>query len=221
MAAVGDLVAEVLPLALAVALSPFPIIPAILLLFTPSPRLAGFSFLSGWILGLLVATTAFLLLAAVVELADEPPTWASWTRIALGWLLIAVGLRQLLSRPEGDDTPKWMSSIDGLGPGGALRLGVVLSAANPKVLLLSAAAGLAIGAEQVGLSADVIAVLAFVSVASVTVALPVVLYSVLGTRILRPLGTVRSWLERHNALVMAVVILAIGALLIVKGISGL
>ncbi len=217
----GDLIAEVVPLALAVALSPFPVIPAILLLFTPKPRAAGFSFLAGWIGGILVSTTAFLLLAAIIELADEPPTWASWTRIALGWLLIAVGLRQVLSRSEADSTPKWMSSIDGLEPAGAAKLGVVLSAANPKVLLLSAAAGLTIGSEQIGLSADVVAVLAFTVIASVTVALPVVLYSVVGTRILQPLGTIRSWLERHNATVMAVVILAIGTLLIVKGVRGL
>ena len=55
----------------------------------------------------------------------------------------------------------------------------------------------------------------------VLLALPVMLFAILGEKILGPLGKVRSWLERHNAIVMAVVILAIGALLIGKGLSGL
>ena len=63
--------------------------------------------------------------------------------------------------------------------------------------------------------------LVFTVIASITVALPVLLFTFFGQNILGPLGKVRSWLERHNAIVMAVVILAIGALLIAKGLSGL
>ena len=55
----GELIAEVLPLALAVALSPLPILPAILLLFTQKPRAAGFSFLAGWVVGVLGSTILF------------------------------------------------------------------------------------------------------------------------------------------------------------------
>ena len=217
----GDVIAEIIPLGLAVALSPFPVIPAILLLFTSRPRAAGGAFLAGWVCGVAVGTLAFVLLTEVIELADEPPTWASWTRIVLGWLLIAVGLRQVLSRSESSETPKWMSSIDGLAPSGAMRLGIVLSLANPKVLLLAAAAGLAIGSAELSLGGDLGAAAAFIAIASVTVALPVVLFVVLGERVLGPLGHVRDWLERHNATVMAVVIFVIGALLIVKGFRGL
>ena len=217
----GELIAEVLPLALAVALSPFPIIPAILLLFTKKPRAAGFSFLAGWVVGVLGSTILFVLLAALIELADEPPTWASWTRIALGALLIAVGIRQVMRRSESSETPAWMASIDSLEPAGAMRLGIILSAANPKVLLLTTAAGLTVGSEQAGFGPSAVAVLVFTVIASITVALPVMLFAILGEKILGPLGKVRSWLERHNAIVMAVVILAIGALLIGKGLSGL
>ncbi|MGA9148497.1 MAG: GAP family protein [Candidatus Nanopelagicales bacterium] len=217
----GELIAEVVPLALAVALSPFPIIPAILLIFTQKPRAAGFSFLSGWVIGVLGSTLLFVLLAALIELADEPPTWASWTRIGLGVVLIAVGLRQAFTRSDSGETPAWMASIDSLEPAGAVRLGLILSAANPKVLLLAAAAGLTVGSEQAGLGQSAVAVLVFTVIASITVALPVLLFTFFGQNILGPLGKVRSWLERHNAIVMAVVILAIGALLIAKGLSGL
>ena len=253
----GELIAEVVPLALAVALSPFPIIPAILLLFTQKPRAAGFSFLSGWVIGVLGSTLLFVLLAALIELADEPPTWASWTtgtvsggvslpggsiihrsqasllsisnaaaraswtRVGLGVVLIAVGLRQAFTRSDSGETPAWMASIDSLEPAGAVRLGLILSAANPKVLLLAAAAGLTVGSEQAGLGQSAVAVLVFTVIASITVALPVLLFTFFGQNILGPLGKVRSWLERHNAIVMAVVILAIGALLIAEGLSAI
>ena len=52
------------------------------------------AFLAGWVCGVTVGALVFVLLTEVIELADEPPTWASWTRIVLGWLLIAVGLRR-------------------------------------------------------------------------------------------------------------------------------
>jgi threonine/homoserine/homoserine lactone efflux protein len=114
-----------------------------------------------------------------------------------------------------------MQSIDRLTPPTALRLGLLLSAANPKVLLLTAAAGLSIGAADLNSTETVITTAVFTVIASTTVALPVLLYLLVGKRILRPLGTVRTWLQDNNAAVMAVVILVIGVLLVVKGLQGL
>lgn len=217
----SEVISEIIPLALAVALSPFPVIPAILLLFTSRPRAAGFGFLAGWIAGITLGTVAFLLLTEIIEMADEPPGWASWTRIALGLLLVAVGLKKALFRKSDGQTPKWMSSIDALDPAGAARLGLILSLANPKVLLLAAAAGLAIGSQDLSSVGDIGAVLVFVLVASTTVALPVLFFVVRRPRVLEPLSRVRDWLERHNSAVMAVVLVVIGALLVIKGVSGI
>jgi len=218
---VGEVIAEVLTLGIAVAASPFPIIPAILLLFTPRARATSFGFIGGWVIGVLVATAVFITLATIVELADEPPTWASWARIVIGAALVALGLQQWLTRGRKTETPAWMQSIDRLTPRTALRLGLLLSAANPKVLLLTAAAGLGIGAADLTTTQTVIAAAVFTLVASITVMLPIVLYLIVGERILRPLGRVRTWLQDNNAAVMAVVILVIGGLLVVKGVQGL
>ena len=105
----GELIAEVLPLALAVALSPFPIIPAHLVCCSPKTAGRRIQLLAGWVVGVLGSTILFVLLAALIELADEPPTWASWTRIALRALLIAVGIRQVMRRSESSETPAWMA----------------------------------------------------------------------------------------------------------------
>jgi threonine/homoserine/homoserine lactone efflux protein len=138
----------------------------------------------------------------------------------IGAALLALGVQRWLSRGRQQEAPAWMQSIDRLTPSTALRLGLLLSAANPKVLLLTAAAGLSIGAADLTATETVITTAVFTVVASTTVALPVLLYLIAGERILRPLGRVRSWLQDNNAAVMAVVILVIGALLLVKGLQG-
>jgi threonine/homoserine/homoserine lactone efflux protein len=218
---VGALLGDVLPIALGIAASPFPIIPAILLLFTPRARATSSSFLLGWVVGILVATGAFALLAEVLDTRDQPATWASWARIVLGAVLVVLGVRQWLGRRAKESTPQWMQSLADATPGAALRLGLVLSAANPKILLLAAAGGLAIGSSDLAAGGVALAVALFAVVASSTVAIPVLLYLVLGERILGPLGAVRDWLQANNAAVMAVVIVVIGVLLLVKGLGGL
>ena len=212
---------EVLPLALGIAASPFPVIPAILLLFTDRPRAAAWAFLSGWLVGVGGAAAVFVLLAEVVDQSADTPSWASWARIVGGAALVAYGVKQWLGRGADAEEPAWMRSISTATPASAVRLALLLSAANPKVLLLAAAGGLAIGADDFTARGDVAAVVVFTLVASVSVAVPVLAYTLLGERVLGPLGAARDWLVRHNAAVMAVVLVVIGALLLVKGATAL
>ena len=141
--------------------------------------------------------------------------------MVLGVLLLVLGVLRWRNRRAKQEIPAWMQSIDSISPAKALRLGVLLSAANPKVLLLAGAAGLAIGSAQLNTAGIVLATTAFTVVASSTVALPVLLYAVVGDRILVPLAGLRTWLQENNAAVMSVVITVIGAVLLVKGIGGL
>ncbi len=50
-------IGEILPLALGVAISPIPIIAAILMLLSPKARVTSVGFLLGWVLGIVVAVT--------------------------------------------------------------------------------------------------------------------------------------------------------------------
>ena len=216
----AQLISEIVPLGVAVAASPFPVIPSILLLFTPRARATGSAFLAGWIVGVMLAAGVFVVLATVVQLADEPPAWATWTRIVLGAVLIALGLGKWIGSGADSEQPAWMRSIDALTPSSAFRLAFLLSAANPKIVLIAAAAGLAIGSAELGGSEEVLALVVFTVIAASTVALPLVLHAVFGDRVLEPLGNVRDWLQVHNATVMSVVLLVIGAAVLLKGLSG-
>lgn len=212
---------EVVPVAVAIAASPFPVIPAILLLFTPRPLKTGGMFLLGWFTGVLAVTLLFVGLAAAIQSRDYPPAWASWTRLLLGAALLILGIKQWFSRGASKEAPAWIGNIATADGPAALRLGLLLSGANPKVVLFAAAGGLQIGAAELSLAGTTATALAFTVVASVSVAAPILAYAVLGERVLGPLGKARDWLERNNTAIMAIVMAVIGALLISKGVSGL
>ncbi len=217
----GLVLAEVLPLALAIAASPFTIIPAILLLFSPRARTTSAVFLVGWLVAIAASTTAFAVLATVVDRFPETPTWVSWLRIVLGAALIVFGVLQWLGRKRPKPQPAWMRSISTATPGKALGLALVLALANPKILLLCVAGGLTIGAADLPAASVAAAIAAFTIVASLSVAIPVLLYAILGERILKPLTVARDWLERNNTVIMAIVITVIGVIVLLEGVAAI
>ena len=208
-------------LAVGIAASPFPIVPAILLLFTARPLVTSSSFLAGWAAGIGVATTAFVVLAEVIDTREDTLTWVSWTRVALGSVLIGFAVQRWLTRRQTKPAPGWMAAIQIAGPTKAVRLGLVLSAANPKILALTAAAGLSIGSSGNSAGEVILLVVAFIVVASSTVAAPMLLRLTLGERVLRPLTVARDWLQVNNAGVMAIVFAVIGVVVLTEGISAL
>lgn len=213
--------ADVVPLAIAIAASPFTIIPAILLLFTPRARATSLAFLAAWVVALAAGVTVFVLLAGKIQGFEETPTWVAWTRIVLGGALVVFGVRQWLTRHQPKPPPAWMHRIETATPRTAVRLALLLAYANPKVLLLTAAAGLSIGAAELGSRDTAVAIAVFTAVAAISVAVPVILYAILGERMLGPLTRVRDWLERNNAVVMSIVITLIGVMVLAEGVGGL
>ncbi|MCU0266244.1 MAG: GAP family protein [Candidatus Nanopelagicales bacterium] len=213
------MILDVLPLALAIAASPFAVVPAVLMLFTPRPRPTSAAFLAGWTLGLAAVSGGFALVADLLDDRAGTPAWAAWARIVLGLVLVVVGARQFLGRHGAAEAPAWTRSIATAQPGSAARLGLLLAVANPKILLMAAAAGLAVGADEPSTAQLVGAVAVFTAVAASTVAVPVLLYAVLGEPILRPLGAVRRWLEAHSAIIMAIVLAVIGLQLLSTGLA--
>ena len=217
-------IGDILPLALAVAISPIPIIATILMLMSPKPRPLGLSFLGGWVVGIGVAVVAFTLLGGILP---EPETGGSrpvvgTIQLIVGALLLLMAVKQWRGRPaSGEDAelPKWMAAIDTMKPGAALGLALLLSAVNPKNLLLAVAAGASIGRAQLGTGPAAIVIAVFVVIAAVTVAAPVVLYLVAPGKAADVLDEVRAWLVANNAAIMAVLLLVIGTQLLGKGIG--
>jgi len=218
----SSVLTELIPLALVVALSPLSVIPAVLVLHTPKPRPTGLAFLAGWLVGLALLTTIFLKVAGLAGgLGEKPPSWASWVRIAIGAALIVFGLYRWFTRKRSAHTPAWMRSLSSVTPARAALTAVALTVINPKVLLICAAAGLAIGSEGLGASGVWFAELYFVLFAGSTVALPILAYVVSGDRLDAPLAKLKDWMERQHATLIAVILIVIGLLVLYKGIHGL
>jgi hypothetical protein len=115
-----------------------------------------------------------------------------------------------------------MSSLTTITPARAALTAAVLVVVNPKVLFICAAAGLAIGTAGVADESRVwLAAAYFVAVAGSTVALPVLAYAVSGDRLDQPLARLKDWMERHHAVLVAVILVVIGLLVLYKGIHGL
>ncbi len=213
---------EAVVAALGIALSPFAVIPAVLLLFTPRPAATSGSFAGGWYGGIAVVTAAAVLLADLLSLPETPPTWLSWTRIALGLVLVLFGAYKLVKRDDDAPPPSWLTSLESATPASALRFGLVASAPNPKVALLAIAGGFSLGAELTGGAAtEVVAVLLFALLASLTALLPVLAYAVLGEKALGPLGRGKDWLTARIGPIVSVVLVVIGAAVAYKGWSSL
>ena len=144
----GGVIGEILPLALGVAISPIPVIAAILMLLSPRAGSTSIGFLAGWVAGIVVAATAFTLLSALLPETDSDASKPvlGTIKLVLGALLILLAVREWRGRPRTDAEPalpKWMSAIDTLTPVKGLGLGFLLSALNPKNLIMAAGAGLA------------------------------------------------------------------------------
>ncbi|KHO28358.1 membrane protein [Mycolicibacterium setense] len=217
----GSVLTELIPLALVVALSPLSIIPAVLVLHTSRPRPTGLAFLAGWLIGMFALTAIFVGVSNLFGALDEPPTWASWLRIVVGSALIVFGVYRWLTRAKSEHSPKWMQSLSKLTPVRAGATGALLTVANPKVLFICMAAGLAIGSAGLGQPGVWLAGLYFVAAAGSTVALPILAYAVSGERLDPALARLKEWMERQHAVLVAAILVVIGLLVLYKGIHGL
>jgi threonine/homoserine/homoserine lactone efflux protein len=221
----GQALGDILPLAVAVAIFPVPIIAVVLVLGSDRGTAKGAAFVLTWCIGLSAIGGIVLVLGGAADANDEgePATWVNVLLLGLGLLLLVAAVRQWRGRPSGGEeapTPGWMRTIDEFTIAKAAGAGFALSAVNPKNLLLTAAAAAEIA--EVGLSAgrQVALLLGFVLVASAGVLTPLVLALALGDRSRELLEGLRAWLARHNAVIMGLLFLLIGAKLIGDAISG-
>lgn len=217
----GPVIGELLPLAVGVALSPIPIVAAILMILSPDAGVAGSGFAAGWVAGILGATVVFTLLAGTLgDTGDEPSAAVSWVKVALGALLIALAAAQWRARSD-TAAPGWMRAVDRLTPVRAAGLGVVLSAANPKNLLLCVSAGVAIGSGGLGGGGVVLAVAVFAVLSASSVLAVAIGYAVAADRLRPALDRARTWLQDNNHAVLAIVLLVMGSVVLGSGIGGL
>jgi hypothetical protein len=217
----GHLLLQILPVAVAIAVNPVPIIAAIVMTATERPVANGVAYLAA----LIAVSYGF---GAVVLVLFHGTALGAGTRtghlIMVLWLFVGLAflaafLLLLVRRPkagkEGDE-PGWMHWIGRLGPLGAAAVGVMLVNYEMEGPALSD-----ILASPVTRTEAFVALALFVAVAVSTSAVPVVAYVAAPG----PVGTVleraKGWLTRYNRPILMAVFAAIGVLYTVKGATGL
>jgi threonine/homoserine/homoserine lactone efflux protein len=223
---VGEAIGQVLVLAVAVAISPVPIIGVVVMLVTPGARVNGPAFLVGWLAGLAIIG-AVVLVAAPGGTDDDgtPATWATVLKLVLGLVLVWMAVGQWRSRPRAGaeaPAPKWMGAVDHLTAPKAAAAGVALSAANPKNLVLAIGAAAGIAQTDIPGGEQALAYLVFVLIGTLGVAVPVAIFLVVGEERAAPiLGRLKTWMGQNSNVIMAVLLLVIGAKLVGDAVSGL
>jgi threonine/homoserine/homoserine lactone efflux protein len=220
---VNDVIGSILPLAIAVTISPVPIIAEILLLFTKKPVANAASYLAGFIVGVAGVLAILVAVAGTINLSagSGPSKGASILQLALGALLLIAALRQFRGRPKpGQEAsmPKWMNGIAGFAPGKSLIVGVGIGALNPKNIIVGVAAAVAIASASLSAGQEAGAIAVYVLVA---VAAPFVVTLAMGEKAQTILDSWKAWLGQNNAVVMTVLFLIFAVVLIGKGIAGI
>jgi len=222
----GSAIGNILPEAVAVAISPVPIIALILMLFSKKATSNSLAFLVGWILGLALVGGIVMAIGSTQNMsAGSGASSAGYTvKLLLGILLLFLAARNWRKKPKPGEQPKmpaWMSTIDSVKSGRAFLLAVLLAGINPKNLALTLSAALDIVQKGLATGQAIVAMIIFIAIASVTIAVPVLLNLFTKDRSTRILNTWREWLTENNSTVMFILLLIFGILLLGKGISGL
>lgn len=219
----ANAIGQILGNAVGVAISPIPVIALILMLLSRAATKHALAFLLGWLVGLTGMGLIVLAIGVEASAGGESDS-GGIVKIVIGALLLGLALRQWRARPQPGAEPTmpgWMAAIDEFTAVKALGLGLLVTVPNPKNLGLTVAAATTISGAGLDRGGEIVALLVFVGVASLTIIVPVVAYLVAGARAEAVLTSTQSWLLANHAAVMTVLFVVLGAKVLGDGIAAL
>ena len=215
----NEAISAILTLAVGVAISPVPIIAVILMLFSAKARVNGPMFLAGWAIALTVVVAVAYVLAGAAATATEETTTDTIAGASSSWACSCCCSPAASGRagPRPGRRPRCPSGWRGSTASHRARPSAspcILAGPNPKNLLLSIGAGMALAALELSTNEAVVSMLVYVLIGSSTILVPVVYYLVGGAKAKATLDLLKDWLAMNNTAVMAVLFLLFGVKLI-------
>jgi hypothetical protein len=202
-------------LALALAIQPWSVLAAVLLVTSESGVAKTMAYVFGWLLALAAVAIATIALYPQTPKAASSSTWTSWVEIASGvalggWLLVR-SRRPVAAQPAGTQ-PKWMSRLDSMSPPPAFVLGAFLP--NYAIVVAAVSNVVQAGLSQAGAT---IVLVVFIIVASAGVAAPLLLLVFRRKDAPKIYQEWRVWLIANGHKVLTVVLAVVAVVLIAKG----
>jgi len=222
----AHLLAELSAFGLAIGFSPLHIALLLLLLLGPSPLRRGGLFVLAWLATAALVVLVLLTLGHGLLLTMEK---GSSHRTGLDLLgagaLLALGLKELLSREEESGPPGWTDRLERFcAMPLPLLLGISagLQVASPDDLFLFAKAAGSLLEAGLGRSQELLATAVFSLVSGLLLLLPLLALLLLGEeRVLPVLRRGKEWLYARGDLLVGLVSIALAAYLGWQGLEGL
>ncbi len=206
---------------LAIAFSPFRITAVILVLVSPGPARRGTLFLIGYV----AAIGAASFLSFLVSVQVEPQSLQLSERMSLVLVVAGIGIIGFAAwqwrRASGErsQTPRWTTAIGRLGAGSSLALGAGFAILSIKNIGLIAAAMVTIRAADLSAPVSLILIVAFIVVASSSVAMPVIWRLTGGASAVNDLQRLNDWLVKHRTTIVGGGLVVLGFVVLLMGAS--
>jgi len=206
-------------LALALAVQPWSVLAAVLLVASERGVAKAMAYVAGWVLALTAVAIATVALYPDKPTVTSSSPWVSWVQVTAGvvlggWLLVRS--RRPGVKAQAQAQPKWMGRLDSMSPAPAFVLGAFL----PNYAIVVAAVGNVIQAGLPQARAALVLSL-FIVVASAGVAAPLMLIVICRDDAPAIHQRWRAWLVTNGQALVRVVLVVVAVVLVAKGIVGL
>jgi hypothetical protein len=217
----GQVLAQLIPVAVAGALSMVPITGIIFVLLSEKRKLTALPFVSGWVLGTAAGLTLAIVATQALPARPRQQTSLIGTlEVLIGSLLVVLGLLTLVGhrRATPRERPSWIEGIGSFGPLPAFGIGLALNV-RPKALLLFAAGSLAIAGGQLSGRDTLIAIAVYTAIATSTVVVPSLATIFFPERMEPRLVRARDWTAAHGTALTGCVMVLTGVVVLAVGIA--
>src|SRR5215469_7132061 len=201
------MVADLVLIALGIALQPFRLSAFILILSAKGGTKKGLGFILGWMVCLVLVVAVVVLITGgePVRFRTIPSTVVLISKLALGIALIVLAAVQWEQRSRARRPPGWLARLDTMSPWAAAVIAAIM---QPWTLVAAAA----VTAAQAKLSSvgDYLALASFCLLATSSF-IALELYAVFAPDASTRLAALRTWLDVHGNQVIIIVCLVLGA----------
>ena len=223
----SDLWLELMPIAVATAITPGRILALILLFHTPRAVFTSLAFVGGMISNMLIEGLAFALIFSLTGVFDVdegagPPAIMAILFVVIG-ILMLVGAAKVIFQEEDEDKapPKWLAEIEGFTSGKAYKLGLSWLFISPKQWIFTLAAVAVIFSANLEPLASLANYLLYILIALSLFFLLILVYLFLGERSQALMDRLFKWLKKNAMTILIVVFIVFGLYFLIRGITAL